>query len=208
MTDSRRLLRRWWAWAAIVVILVGIGLNTPILNAGFSAWRPLGSDAELPTGFNPYIHRASGTRADPVNLIFRGASTEAVAQSVTRVLGWSDVPGSAMMFVRRDGQRISGRQFGLDLGGGTRLHLRVEAVGADEGQTFVLAAIHRDDWAGCGHVGGAFDEARDIVAQAFAAAGYHVTSVPLANTESGRHCDGSWTHGDGAATLIDLTPPG
>jgi hypothetical protein len=153
--------------------------------------------------FDPYLHRTSGALADPVNLIFRGTLSQAEA-AVPRVLGWQPVQGSMMVFYDH-GQRLqTGAQFGLNLPGGSRFHLRLEAVTAAHGTKYVLAGVHRDDLAACGHVGHAFNAARDLVAGQFAQAGYTVTREYLGNTTPGRQCDGSFSAGDGSAAVIDL----
>lgn len=165
-----------------------------------------GSGAPPPSlAFDPYIHRLDGAVADPVNLIFLGADADAVAATVHRVLGWSVVDGSPMQFVNGGVQRETLWHLGQDLDRATRLHLRIENVSAAERQGYVIAAVHRDDAAACGHVGGAFNAARGRVAGAFAAFGYPVSAIWLGNTDPGPQCDGSFTQGDGAAVVIDLT---
>jgi len=161
---------------------------------------------DLPGSFDPYIHRSSGQPADPVNLIFRGADADTAAQLAQRVLGWPVVAGSPMQFTDQGHDHPTAWQLGHDLGHGSRYHLRIEAIGAADGQSYTLAAVHRDDLVACGHVGRAFDEVRDIVVRAFADAGYSVSMVWLGNTEDGLQCDGSRTAGGGAAAIIDLSP--
>lgn len=215
---SRRLSGRtlfWWLLGAM--FSAGITYGSLVAVTGFAAPSPEEAAATvvptpsplppLPAGLDPYLHRANGAVADPINLIFRGADADAVAAAVTRVLGWPAVNGSPMAFIRAGGQRGTGRQLGLDLGGGSRLHVRVEAVSAEEAQVYVLAAVHRDDPAACGHVGRAFDEIRDMVGRGFAAAGYRVVLVHLDNGSSGTHCDSTRLTGDGYAVIIDLTEP-
>ncbi len=154
--------------------------------------------------FNPYLHRTTGELADPVNLIFRGdLATTMVA--VPAVLGWQPVAGSEMIFIDHDSTRATAAQFGLELGNGSRYHVRLEAVERQAGQTYVLAGVHRDDSVACGHVGRAFDLTRDLVAGSFEQAGYAASRLSLKNIESGRQCDGSFTFGDGTAVVIDLS---
>ena len=162
------------------------------------------SSAGLPGAFDPYIHRSGGEPADPVNLIFRGAGADTVAQLAQRVLGWPVVAGSPMDFIDEEHIHPTAWQLGNDLGHGSRYHLRIESITVADGQSYPLAAVHRDDSVACGHVGRAFDQVRDIVAHGFADAGYHVTMVWLGNTNGGPQCDGSRTSGGGEAAIIDI----
>jgi hypothetical protein len=95
-------------------------------------------------------------------------------------------------------------QLAQDLGNGSRYHMRIEAIGPTDGQSYTLAAVHRDDSVACGHVGRAFDQVRDLVVHAFEDAGYPVTMVWLGNIDDGPQCDGSRTSGGGAAAIIDI----
>jgi hypothetical protein len=175
--------------------------------------RAAGTDAPvLPDQFDPYLHRITGALADPINLVFLNADPDSVAASIHRVLGWPLVAGSPMVFSDQGAQNPTGWQLGLDLGRGSRIHLRVEALPADSNQSYVLAAVHRDEGVACGHIGGAFDRERQLVARAFAAAGYAVTAEARGNTQAAPQCDGSFTSGDGTIVFIDLatrirTPP-
>ncbi len=173
------------------------------LTCTTAARLALAGDRDRP-GFDPYLHRTSGALADPVNLIFRG-SLPAVEAAVPLVLGWQPVQGSDMVFYDRGEHLHTAAQFGLNLPGGSRFHLRLEAVTDERGQVYVLAGVHRDDMTACGHVGRAFDAARDLVAGQFARAGYAVARTALGNTAPGRQCDGSFTAGDGSAAIIDLS---
>jgi hypothetical protein len=120
------------------------------------------------------------------------------------VLNWPEVEGSSMTFVDQGRAVPTGRQLGLDLGNGGRLHIRVAATPAGDEQAYVLAAVHRDDVKDCGHVGRATDEMRDYVAYAFAQAGYTVRRVALGNITPGDHCDGSRPVSDGYAAVIEM----
>jgi hypothetical protein len=192
------LRRRLWFGPALIVPV--------ILSGAFFARAPLthAAHGSAPSRFDPYLHRTTGELADPVNLIFRGGDVDTVAQAVRRVLDWPQVQGSAMVFYDRGLTRDTAYQFGMDLGNGARQHLRLERIGTADGQPYVLAGVHRDDTLACGHVGHFFDQERDVVAGAFAAAGYHVTLRRLENTQPGPQCDGSFSAGDGTVAIIDL----
>lgn len=159
----------------------------------------------LPSQFDPYLHRTSGTLADPINLVFLHATPNSVAAAVHRVLGWPIVAGSPMIFVDQGVRHPTAWQLGLPETRGSRLHMRIEALAPDAKQTYVLAAVHHDQGAACGHVGGDFARERDLVARAFAAADYRVTDRIRGNTLSARQCDGSFTRGDGRIAYIDLS---
>lgn len=190
--------RGWW-----IVAILALGLA--VVFAGRLGFAHATDDGAAGR-FDPYLHRVDGQIADPVNLIFRGSVVQAAA-AVQQVLGWQPVQGSAMTFFDR-GQRLpTAAQFGHDLGGGSRYHIRLEAVRTANGRVYVLAGVHRDDMTACGHVGHVFNTARDLTASAFAGAGYRVASVRLGNTEPGRQCDGTLSAGDGTASLIDLGQP-
>lgn len=182
-----------------------------LVVAGFLCIRVINqagaTDSGVPDSFDPYLHRTTGELADPVNLIFRGTIDQAAA-AVEKVLGWQAVAGSEMVFYDHGSQNPTALQFGFDLGNGSRYHIRLEAVQQQNGQTYVLSGVHRDDSVACGHVGRAFNLARDTVGTAFAAAGYSVRTIDLQNTSPGRQCDGSFTFGDGSAALIDLSTQG
>lgn len=191
--------RRVIALVALVLVL-GAGVAT-IASVRFSEATSL----QVPAHFAPYIYRTNGARADPVNLVFRGATSDAVADAMSRVLGWKAVQGSPMLFFDAGQQRASARQLGIDLGNGSRLHIRIEDAGSEDGRDYVLAAVHRDDSVPCGHVGRAFDDTRDRVLRAFTAAGYQAAVVRIGNVEQGAHCDGTLNGGDGALAVIDVS---
>jgi hypothetical protein len=161
--------------------------------------------ATPPPGFEPYIFRMSGERADPVNLIFLHTDAPTVAATIERVLGWRPVVASNMQFKRGDRLRPTSRQLAAEVGGGSRYHIRIQAVPITDTQWWVLASVHRDDTAACGHVGRAFDETRDLVARALREAGMPTGTIDLDNDASGLHCDGSRVPGDGRAVLVDLS---
>jgi hypothetical protein len=160
---------------------------------------------ETPAGFDPYIYRQSGERADPINVIFLHTDAPTAAATSQRVLGWKPVVASGMTFKQRNGVRPTSRQLAADINPQTRYHMRIQAVPITDTQTFVLASVHRDDTAPCGHVGRAFDEMREIVARQFHEAGFPTRIVDLNATAAGLHCDGSRVGGDGKAVLVDLS---
>lgn len=187
----------WLAGFVVLGLLAAFAGRRELANANDRA--PLGHS-------DGYLHRGDGQLADPVNLVFRGTVAEASA-AVPRVLGWKAMQGSPMLFYDRGRQVPTAAQFGFDLGGGVRYHIRLEAVQSEDGRPYVLAGVHRDDMTACGHVGQVFNTARDLVADGFAAAGYRVSTLHLGNTQAGRQCDGTLSAGDGSAALIDLTRP-
>ena len=199
-----------WLLAGVLALVL-----TPGVLVGYESYTHLNTDGEAeapepltpPDGFTPYVLRPTGEQADPVNLIFRAADADAVSEAVQRLLGWQSIAGGGMTFLDNGKARPSLRQLGLNLGGGSRFHLRIAQTDTTEATGYVLAAVHRDVAVPCGHVGLDFDSTRDLVASAFAAAGYRVTSVSLGNTRLGTHCDGTQNAGDGSAVLIDLTTP-
>lgn len=199
--------RRFRLLLVVAAVLAFAGSSAAYLHFG----RAHASDDEYAGKFDPYLHRPDGgTLADPINLIFRGGDAATVAAVVQQVLGWQPVQGGGMTFIDGGQARPTAYQFGLDLGWGNRLHLRIETVTKTNAQTYVLAGVHRDDMTGCGHVGGAFNAARATVVRAFVAQDYAVTRIHLKNTEPGPQCNGSMTAGDGNAVVIDLgssTPP-
>jgi hypothetical protein len=193
------LRRRYWFIPALIASVLVSGaffVKASLTHAAHNS---------APTTFDPYLHRPTGELADPVNLVFRGAGVDTVAQDVQRVLGWPKVDGSAMIFYDQGLTKETAYQFGLDLGNGARQHIRLEQSGTADGQSYVLAGVHRDDTVACGHVGHFFDQERDVVAGAFAAAGYSVTFHQYENTQPGRQCDGSLTAGNGTVAIIDLS---
>jgi hypothetical protein len=165
------------------------------------------SAASSTEGFEPYLYRTNGQPADPVNLVFRAGDGRDVADAVGRVLGWLPVNSTPMFFHDADKTWPTGWQYNLPLAAGARFHLRIEAVTPADRRSYVLAAVHQDRPAGCGHLGMEFDAMREYVARAFARAGYRVETTTLGNTLPGRQCDGTYTAGDGQLSVIDLTRP-
>lgn len=186
----------WVPWILITLVAVA----TAIAVEG--RVRASGNDPSF--NFDPYLHRPTGEMADPVNLIFRGGDLRSADEAMQRVMGWPHVHGGDMTFNDQQFTRATGVQLGLDLGGGSRWHMRIEAVENVDGQSYVLAGVHRDDTMPCGHVGLAFNEARNMVADSFSRVGYSASLVRLQNTLPGHQCDGRLTNGDGLAVMIDL----
>jgi len=160
---------------------------------------------DVPSGFDPYLYRMNGEQADPVNVIFLHTDAATAAAVVERVLGWRPVVASGMLFKTRTSSRPTSRQLSADVSPVMRYHMRLEAVPITDTQTYVLASVHRDETAACGHVGRGFNEMREVVAQGFAAAGFAIAVIDLGNTNQGLHCDGSHVGGDGRVVLIDLS---
>lgn len=216
MVGRRRVLSGWRGGILVMLCLIVLGAGAAVVQAAGDSSQPAAS-ALSPTaaplrdpllrvlpGIDGYLYRATGERADPVNLILWGVDTRTVVEAITRVLGWQPIEGSPMTFIDQGQPLLTTHHFGLPAGAGARLHLRLASPSHNGAETYVLAAVHRDDPAPCGHVGRAFNEARDLVAQAFAAAGYAVITVRRGNTDPGGHCDGSLTMGDGQIAVIRL----
>jgi hypothetical protein len=183
-----RLLRLAIVVAALAVPLVRV---LPTADAGV-----------IPRG-DMYLHRLNGATADPVNVIFRNGSSAQAAQAVQQVLGWSPTNGSELQFWRADEPPLTSLQLALDLGGGSRYHIRIEQAQAAANED-VLAGVHLDVRDTCGHIGQRFDEARDLLARGFENASYEVSTITLGNRQAGRQCNGSFTHGDGDAVIVNL----
>lgn len=200
-------MRDVWLWRLAGALRLGlIVLGLLLGTVGFAS----GAGGEAPpvrAQFDEYIHRLNGAPADPVNLIFLTTDPDTAADAVHRVLGWDMVSGSSMTFVDQGTVRPVAWQMGMQFTRSSRWHMRIEDVTRSGSGAYVLAAVHRDDDAPCGHVGTEFDRARRVVAMAFAGAGYNVTTQHLGNTRPGRQCNGSYTSGDGIAVVIDLTRP-
>lgn len=190
-------------WMLLTVALAGA-----VSVGGIVLLRDEHARAETPAiDFELYLRRTDGRRADPVNLVFIGESNAtAIALKLSSVMHWTPVAGSSMSFITHGETRWTEVQLGVNLGGGTRQHMRV--AGADEvSETwgpYALAGVHLDVPVGCGHRGANFDELRDTVAKAMEQAGYQVSRRYLGNDGQVVHCDGSVTHGDGWAIVIDL----
>lgn len=171
------------------------------LNGAHASEAPLASQP-----FERYIERQDGSAADPINLVFIGATADSAADAVHAVLGWTPVRGAPMFFRDHGVLRPAAWQLGVPSTHGARLHLRIEATASSGRRSYVLASVHRDDAVACGHVGRGFDQARRLVASAFAQAGYQVTLVQLGNTAPGPQCDGSASAGDGVVAVVHLGP--
>lgn len=189
--------RRWLVLAAVLPAVLASAVFT--ISGFVGAQTP-----DSPAGFDPYIHRPDGASADPVNLIFRGKNSDGVAAEVASVMGWRFIQGSPMSFQYQNADQPTAWQLGVDLGDGSRLHMRIQTVPDEARPGFVLAAVHQDNSVSCGHIGVGFDKVRDMIAQQFANAGHHVSELRIGNTRTGRHCDGTENGGDGVAVIIDL----
>jgi hypothetical protein len=164
--------------------------------------------ADVPAArFGPYLRRTDGRTADPVNVVFVGeAEAVAVALQLVDLLGWMRIPGSEMAFMDQGVMRPTELQLGTGSRGGLRKHIRLAGAGEESESwgEYTLAAVHHDITVPCGHVGAGFDEERDALAAAMERAGHPVSWLWLGNDGPVEHCDGSHTHGDGWAAVIDL----
>jgi hypothetical protein len=169
--------------------------------------RPSAHASAAPVPFGPYLRRADGHSADPVNVIFTGEGDAAVvALTITRVLRWLPVAGSDMAFSDHGETLWAELQLGTPSQAGIRRHIRL--AGAEEPSerwvAYTLAGVHHDLDVPCGHLGVAFDEERNALAQAMEEAGFRVTWLWLGNDGPVEHCTGAVTHGDGWAAVIEL----
>lgn len=163
------------------------------------------ADAGIVPHSDLYLHRMNGAMADPVNVIFKGGNAATAAAAVQRVLRWKPASGSELQFWQQGQPAQTSTQLALDLGHGNRFHIRIEDAYTPNAAGEVLAGVHMDIRRTCGHIGGSFDDARDLVAHGFSSAGYPVTMISLGNTLPGRQCNGDMTGGDGWAAVIDLS---
>lgn len=213
VTPRRSSWRRLPWWLGVFALLAFVASTAALITVHMASGVTRASGLEVPTNFDPYVHRPDGRPADPINLIFLGADADKAATAFQAVLGWPAINANGMTFIDQGQSRPTARQFGLDLGGGSRFHVRIEADPAASAPIppdpaapghYALAAVHRDDSVSCGHIGEAFDDVRNMVGEAFARAGYSVTRMPLGNTTPGQQCDGSFSAGDGIVLIIDL----
>jgi hypothetical protein len=190
--------------ALAIFVLVGLVGALPLFWGGEGR-----AQADAPgIRFGLYLRRTDGRSADPVNVIFTGErDAAAVGLRVARVLGWTAVPGSDMAFTDHGATRWTELQLGSGARGGLRQHLRLAGSEAESERwgAYTLAAVHHDISVPCGHLGTGFDQERDALAAAMAAAGYRVTWLWLGNDGAVEHCEGSRTHGDGWAVIIALS---
>lgn len=157
----------------------------------------------------------SGNRVDPLNVLFTTWGTHGRALAQTRShAGWSDEGGSAQTFVDHatcssmHGQRASASIFR------SRFHVRVRgqhedanlgwaATGDAHHEDFVLTCGHAVDANGPG--GSGFDQGRNELREAMAAAGHAVsTGNWWGNTQNFKQCDGDLAGSNGYTTYITL----
>jgi hypothetical protein len=190
----------------VLAVLVGVAWASP-------AAAPAHSDV-----VEPYTQRScpvGSARSDPVNVLFHDWGTwgRAVSQLGAHAR-WTDASGSGQSFVDHGtcapmhAQRASGH--------GSRFHVRLRGQHWDPALGWTaLAAVHHEDLVvfpvPCGHAvdangsrGSGFDQGRDELLRAFAAAGHGVSLVWWGNTQSFKQCDGDWASSDGWAALIRL----
>jgi hypothetical protein len=154
-------------------------------------------------------------RVDPVNVVLHGWGTW--GRSVSQVeahAGWTTASGTMQSFsdhggcFPQHGQRASGH--------GSRFHVRLRGQHADPVLGWAaLAGAHHEDlvvWpVPCGHAvdangsaGSGFDQGRDELLSAFAAAGHGVSLAWWGNTQSFKQCDGDWASSDGWTAFLRI----
>jgi hypothetical protein len=158
----------------------------------------------------------ASNRVDPINVVLTDWGTwgRAVSQIESHA-GWRATSGSTQSFADHGScypmhaQRASGE--------GSRFHVRVRGQPPDPSLGWIAAAgAHHEDVVTfpvpCGHAvdsngpgGSGFDQGRDELELAFAAAGGHlVERVWWGNTQSFRQCDGDYAGSDGWTAFIEL----
>lgn len=190
-----------------LLLLTGLALAVviPLIAAG----RDQAHADEPAYEFAPYLRRADGRLADPVNVIFAGdGDPDEVAALLAGPLNWTPVDGSDMAFVDHGQTRWADTQLGTVADGGVRKHIRLAGAAAESKRwgPYTLASVHHDLVVPCGHIGLAFDEERDALAATMRAAGYTLTWLRLDNDGPVPHCNGAVTQGDGWAVVIHLRP--
>lgn len=166
-----------------------------------------------------YTHGAcpatSANRVDPLNILFRSWGTYGRALSQTQShAGWADDGGSAQYFFDHGscalmhGQRASAGVIW------SRFHVRVRGQHEDStlGWTAIGDAHHEDLVLTCGHAvdsngpeGSGFDQGRNELRAAMAAAGHAVsTGNWWGNTQNFKQCDGDLAGSNGYTTYITL----
>jgi hypothetical protein len=170
-------------------------------------------------GSDRYTHTgcpaSSANRVDPLNVLFRAWGTygRALAQ-VQSHAGWADDGGSAQYFVDHascslmHGQRASAGMLR------SRFHVRVRGQHEDPslGWTATGDAHHEDLVLTCGHAvdsngpgGSGFDQGRNELRAAMAAAGHAITTGNWwGNTQNFKQCDGDLAGSNGYTTYITL----
>jgi hypothetical protein len=166
-----------------------------------------------------YTHRscpaAASTRSDPVNVVLHAWGTWGRAQSqIESHVGWPATSGSIQYFLDHGGcsaqhaQRASGE--------GSRFHVRLRGHHWDPALGWATAAAaHHEDLVlfplPCGHAvdangpgGSGFDQGRDALEAAFAAAGHATSRTWWGNTQSFKQCDGDYAASDGWTLFVRL----
>jgi hypothetical protein len=199
-----RRVPRFTPLAALFVFLLALVVTALAVVPAGGGGRARAQDESVE--FEPYLRRSDGRSADPVNVIFVGErEAQRVALLLVGVMRWAPIPGSDMAFVERGTLRWTQLQLGA-VAPGARKHIRLAGAEQESARwgSYTLAAVHRDVDVECGHVGAAFDEERNALAQHLGAAGYSISWLRLGNDGPVEHCDGRLTRGDGWVAVVDL----
>ena len=166
-----------------------------------------------------YTHRAcpvgASTRTDPVNVVFQSWGTWGRAASqIESHAAWTSTSGSDQLFVDHGACSVQHAQRAS--GEGSRFHVRLRGQHWDPALGWAAAAAaHHEDLVlfplPCGHAvdangpgGSGFDQGRDALEAAFAAAGHATSRAWWGNTQSFKQCDGDYAAADGWMLFIGL----
>ena len=197
---------------------MGLFLVVLVLAAAATLASAAATSAHLDAS-GRYTHRAcpgvASTRSDPVNVVFHAWGTWGRAASqVESHAGWPSTSGSNQLFLDHGGCSVQHAQRAS--GEGSRFHVRVRGQHWDPALGWAAAAAaHHEDLVlfplPCGHAvdangpgGSGFDQGRDALEEAFAAAGHATSRAWWGNTQSLKQCDGDFAASDGWTLFVRL----
>ena len=157
----------------------------------------------------------SGTRVDPINVVFHGWGTwgRTVSQ-IEAHAGWTATSGTTQFFMDHETCRPMHAQRAS--GSGSRFHVRVRGQHPDDDLGWTTTgSVHHEDLVlfpfPCGHAvdsngsrGSGFDQGRDELRDRFDAAAHSSYRVWWGNTHSFKQCDGDYAGSDGWTLFVEL----